>query len=262
MQTDALKELLDNKVDYFNRPSFIANDPICIPHRFTKKQDIEISGFFAAIFAWGQRKTIINKATELLQLMDHAPYDFILHHQAKDLKPFVGFKHRTFMDADLFFILSFLQQHYLLHDSLENAFLPLEKARSPLLPFEIQACRLSHFYNYIFSFEHLKRTEKHIATPAKNSACKRINMYLRWMVRQDKKGVDFGLWQHIPMTDLVIPLDLHVCRIAQRLGLMPNTKANWSEAVNLSLRLSEFAPHDPARYDFALFGMGVVENKP
>ena len=262
MKRAELKALLDKKADFFNRPSFIPNDPICIPHRFSKKQDIEISGFFAAIFAWGQRKTIINKASELLMLMDNAPYDFVQNYQPKDLKRLAGFKHRTFMEADLYFILDFLQQHYQLHDSLEMAFIPNTKTLVNLHPFERQGLRLRHFYDYIFSFDHLKRTEKHISTPAKNSACKRINMFLRWLVRKDAKGVDLGIWQQIPMTDLMIPLDLHVCRIAHQLGLMPNTKANWTEAVNLSMELRRLDSEDPSKYDFALFGMGVVEKKP
>lgn len=269
MNNTELKIFLDEKVDFFNRLAFIQNDPICIPHRFSKKQDIEIAGFFAAIFAWGIRKTIINKSTDLLNRMDNCPHDFILNHSDKDLKGLLGFKHRTFNDIDLLFLVNVFKQHYKKYDSLEDAFflsnvtLSLSKGSMGLrqaLPDKnkIQEQRLENFYNYIFSHDHLRRSEKHISTPAKNSACKRINMYLRWMVRQDNQGVDFGIWTRLNPRDLMIPLDVHVCRVAHELGLMDNQKSNWKETVMLTEKLRQYDAADPVKYDFALFGMGVA----
>jgi len=252
MKQKELKALLDKKVNFFNRTSFIKDDPICIPHQFSKKQDIEIAGFFAAIFAWGIRKTIINKSKDLLERMDNSPHDFILNHSNKDLKRLLGFKHRTFNDIDLLFLVDVFKKHYTENESMETAFLPSKENPS-------QQNRLAHFYNYIFSHEHLRRSEKHISTPAKNSACKRINMYLRWMVRTDNKGVDFGIWQKIKPSDLIIPMDVHVCRVSEKLGLLDKPKANWKEAVKLTALLRQMDAKDPVKYDFALFGMGVAE---
>ncbi len=270
-----LKLYLDKKVDFYNRPSFIEHDPISIPHRFSIKQDIEISGLFAALFAWGNRTTIINKANDLMARMENAPYDFIKNHKPKDLTSILGFKHRTFMDGDILFLIEFLHQHYKKFESLERAFL-VDKISVRNLPSSIvrkgqglrqaqpddsinQENHLGNFYNYVFSFPHLKRTEKHISTPAKNSACKRINMYLRWMVRQDAQAVDFGLWKILQPKDLMIPLDVHVCRVAYSLGLMENKKSNWKETVKLTEHLRLFDAADPIKYDFALFSMGVAQ---
>ena len=250
MNKEELKIFLDEKVDYYNQPSFIENDPIRIPHRFTKKQDIEIAGFFAAIFAWGIRKTIINKSLDLLNRMDNSPHEFILHHDKQDLKGLLGFKHRTFNDVDLLFLVDVFKRHYSKNDSLETAFISEKKT---------QQARLEHFYDYLFSYEHLKRTQKHISTPAKNSACKRINMYLRWMIRKDKRGVDFGIWNNMSPADLIIPMDVHVCRVSEKLGLLEHPKANWKQAVMLTQKLRQFDANDPVKYDFALFGMGVAE---
>jgi len=248
-----LKEFLDRKVNQFNQIGFIKNDPISIPHRFSKKQDIEISGLFAALFAWGNRTTIINKTTTLLELMDNAPYDFIKYNSDKsEFARFHDFKHRTFQGDDITFLLNFLATHYSQYDSLEKAFLP-----SFYTTENHSKERLEYFYNYAFSHPHLARTTKHIATPAKNSACKRINMFLRWMVRQDNQGVDFGLWKEIKASELLIPLDVHVCRVANELGLMDHQKSNWKETVTLTEKLRQFDEEDPVKYDFALFGMGV-----
>lgn len=255
MNPKDLKIFLDEKVLLYNQPSFIDKDPISIPHRFTKKQDIEIAGLFAALFAWGQRTTIINKATDLINRFDNAPYDFILHHKEQDLKNLMGFKHRTFQQDDLFFLVHFLHTHYKKHDSLESAFSSMKENSPDKSSMEN---RLRFFYTYVFSHEHLKRTEKHISTPAKNSACKRINMYLRWMVRNDKKGVDFGIWDSISPSELIIPLDVHVLRISQKLELLDNNKTNWQIAVHLTEQLRQFDLNDPVKYDFALFGMGVA----
>lgn len=247
-----IKQLLDRKVKQYNQPAFIEKDPISIPHLFSKKQDIEIAGFFASIFAWGIRKTIINKSSDLLNRMDNSPYDFILNHSEQDLKGLLGFKHRTFNDIDLLFLIDVFKQHYKKYDSLETAFLPNQKVST-------QQEKLEHFYNYIFSYDHLKRTEKHISTPAKKSACKRLNMYLRWMVRQDNNGVDFGIWHRINPINLIIPLDVHVCRVSKKLGLLDSEKTNWQIAVKLTEQLRHFDKKDPVKYDFALFGMGVAD---
>ncbi|GAB3528030.1 TIGR02757 family protein [Pontibacter brevis] len=250
----SIKALLDDRVEKYNQPAFIPNDPVSIPHRFTKKQDIEISGFFAAILAWGQRKTIINNCLKLMELMDNAPHDFILHHQEHDLQRFLGFKHRTFNDTDLLYLIYFFRQYYQQHDSLETAFTGEQKE------YQNQKDRLEHFHNLVFSLEDApQRTRKHIATPARKSACKRLNMYLRWMVRKDNAGVDFGLWNAMQMSDLVCPCDVHVERVARRLGLITRKGMDWETAAELTAHLRDFDPHDPVKYDYALFGLGIEE---
>ena len=249
-----LKKLLNNRATLYNQPSFIEKDPISIPHSFQKKQDIEISGLFAAVLAWGNRTTIINNCRKLMTWMDNKPHDFILHHKDTDLKPFVHFAHRTFNATDLLYFISFLQYHYQRHDSLEDAFVPGKHYTCDTVE---QA--LIHFHHYFFSIEHPERTRKHIATPERNSACKRLNMYLRWMVRKDAQGVDFGIWKKIKPRQLVCPLDVHVARVAERLGLLDNIKSNWNNAIQLTNRLKEFNPNDPAVYDYALFGLGIEE---
>lgn len=249
-----IKSLLDNKRRLYNQPSFINGDPICIPHRFSKQQDVEISGLFAAVLAWGNRTSIINSCNKLMQWMSDAPHDFILNHHDTDLKPFLGFAHRTFNATDLLYFIHFLQYHYRQHDSLEDAFVPEKKYKH-----ETVEQALVHFHNYFFSIEHPERTKKHISTPQRKSACKRINMYLRWMVRKDKQGVDFGLWKKINMSQLVCPLDVHVASVAHRLGLIDNEKSNWQNAMQLTAALREMNPQDPAVYDYALFGIGMAE---
>ena len=249
-----LKELLDAKVRLYNQPSFIEKDPVCVPHSFSKKQDIEISGLFAAVLAWGNRTTIINNSRKLMEWMGNAPHDFILHHKETDLKPFVHFAHRTFNATDLLYFIEFLQYHYRQYDSLEDAFVPGKRYKE-----ETVEQALIHFHHYFFSIEHPERTRKHIATPERNSACKRLNMYLRWMVRNDKKGVDFGIWKKIKPSLLVCPLDVHVARVAERLGLLENIKSNWANALHLTAQLRMLNADDPAVYDYALFGLGMAE---
>lgn len=254
MQIFDLKDFLDKKVEEYNRPSFIELDPISIPHLFSLKQDREIMGFFAAIFAWGQRKTIINKSKELIQRMDGAPYQFITQHTDSDLKSLLGFKHRTFNDTDLLYFVAFLHHHYSQFESLETAFI-LQKENSDAWTLEQG---LNDFRTYFFSLKDFpERTQKHVASPARKSSCKRINMFLRWMVRNDDKGVDFGLWQHIKMADLICPCDVHVERVAKKLGLMTRQKIDWKAAVELTENLRLMDPKDPVKYDFALFGLGV-----
>lgn len=254
MDDKQLKHFLDAKVALYNQPSFIDKDPICIPHAYTKTQDIEISGLFAAVLAWGNRTTIINNCKKLMGWMDNSPHEFILHHKDTDLKPFLHFAHRTFNTTDLLYFLHFLQYHYRQHNSLEDAFVPAKNYRE-----ENVEQALIHFHNYFFSIEHPERTRKHIATPERNSACKRLNMYLRWMVRKDRKEVDFGIWKKIKPSQLICPLDVHVARVAERLGLIDDSKSNWANALELTGRLKALNPEDPAIYDFALFGLGAEE---
>ncbi|PZV84011.1 uncharacterized protein (TIGR02757 family) [Algoriphagus aquaeductus] len=250
-----IKDFLDEKVIQYNQPGFITLDPISIPHRFSKKQDIEISGFFAAILAWGQRKTIINKCLELFSLMDNAPYDFLLQHQEEDLKSLLNFKHRTFNEVDTLYFIHFLSWYYRQFDSLEDAFLIGQTGMR-----DSMESILTRFHEYFFSLPDApSRTKKHIATPARKAACKRINMYLRWMVRDDAKGVDFGLWKKIHPSQLICPCDLHVDRVARKLGLITRKQTDWQTALELTDRLREFDPEDPVKYDFALFGLGVEE---
>jgi len=241
----------------YNRTSFIAKDPVSVPHRFDKKQDIEIAGLFAAVFAWGNRTTIIRKSNELMNQMDSAPYDFIRNHQSADLKRFLDFKHRTFNATDLLYFIRFLKSHYLLSDSLESAFIPNHFAEEN----EFIKTGLSVFYTRFFSLNDApRRTQKHISSPEKNSTCKRLNMYLRWMVRQDKKGVDFGIWKKISAADLICPVDLHVARVARGFGLISRKQTDWQAAMELTIALREMDKNDPVKYDFALFGLGVTEN--
>lgn len=246
---------LNRKVEEYNTVGFIEHDPISIPHRFSKKQDIEIAGFFAAIFAWGNRTIIINKCNELLKRMDDEPYDFVLHHQPSDLKRLMHFRHRTFNDTDLLFLMQFFKYHYERNPSLETAF-----AKGVTKTHETIEQGLNGFYHYVFNFPDVpERTKKHIAAPVKNSSCKRLNMFLRWMVRKDNKGVDFGLWQKIRPSQLVCPIDVHVSRVARRFNLLERKQTDWQAALELTSFLRKLDPDDPAKYDFALFGLGVVE---
>jgi uncharacterized protein (TIGR02757 family) len=252
---ERIKDFLDEKVARYNGPSFIELDPISIPHRFQKKQDIEISGFFAAILAWGQRKTILSKCKELLARMDDAPHDFLMNHSEGDLKAFLGFKHRTFNEVDALYFIHFLSWFYSQQDSLEAAFLIGQTGAV-----DSMESMLTQFQRHFFSLEDApSRTKKHISSPATRSACERINMYLRWMVRQDNKGVDFGIWKSISPAQLICPCDLHVDRVGRKLGLITRKQTDWGTAVELTEVLRTFDPLDPVKYDFALFGLGVEE---
>lgn len=246
-----LKSFLNSKVDEYNQPFFIKEDPISVPHMFSEKQDIEIVGFFAAIFSWGNRITIINKSKELADLMKNAPYEFILSHSRSDLKALKNFRHRTFTYDDLLYFIDFLKRHYLKHQSLETAFFPEKN-------FSVEQ-GLNYFRQYFFSAAHLKRTEKHISCPRNQSACKRLNMFLRWMVRNDGKGVDFGFWKNISPADLIIPLDVHVARVARKLNLLKRKQPDWLAAKELTDALRKLDRKDPVKYDFALFHLGITE---
>ncbi|GAB4030327.1 TIGR02757 family protein [Spirosoma jeollabukense] len=272
MTQPELIDFLNLKADQYNRPSFIEHDPISIPHRFSRKQDIELMGFWAAILAWGKRSVILKKTTELVELMEGAPYDFVRNHQESDLSRFLAFKHRTFNATDALYFLHFFRQYYQENDSLENAFLPyttglkssaddtilapgfnpvftMNTVESALITFHDRFCSLTDFFP--------ERTRKHIATPARNSTCKRLLMFLRWMVRSDDRGVDFGLWKQLRPDQLVMPIDVHVNRVARQLGLLTRPQTDWKAALELTETLRQFDPADPVRYDFALFGLGV-----
>jgi uncharacterized protein (TIGR02757 family) len=247
-----LKDFLDSKVQEYNRPSFIENDPVCIPHQFTKKQDIEIAGLFAAVLAWGQRKTIINKCYELMERMDNSPFDFIMNHKSTDLRRLENFVHRTFNDTDLLYFVQFLHSYFKQHQSLEEAFSTDNGGiKSGII----------NFRELFFSLpDYPQRTKKHIPDPQRKSACKRINMYLRWMVRNDNQGVDFGLWRKISTASLICPCDVHVERVARKLGLIKRKGVDWDTAEELTAALRSFDPSDPVKYDYALFGLGINES--
>lgn len=250
-----LKEKLDFCVNKYNDLSFIQNDPISIPHGFKDQKNIEIMGFWVAMLSWGQRKTIINKANELVQLMDGNPYDFIMNHQEADLKKLLNFKHRTFNSTDTLYFIDYFKRYFSQHSSLENAFI------SPNQPNEIKE-GLIYFHDQFFNHENApQRTRKHVSTPIRKSACKRLNMFLRWMVRQDSTGVDFGIWKKINPSQLMIPLDVHVFKIAQQLGLLKRDKADWLAVEELTKNLRRFDSDDPVKYDYALFSLGVLKEE-
>lgn len=253
MDINDLRQILDNYVEKYNVPDFIQNDPISIPHRYQKLQDIEITAFWVSMLAWGQRKTIINKSNELFALMGDSPHEFIVNHKEKDRKAFLEFKHRTFQATDTLYFLEFLQNFYQKNTSLETAFSQFLEPDSPTIE-----SALIGFHDLFFSLpDSPQRTRKHIATPVRKSTCKRLNMFLRWMVRNDDAGVDFGLWTKIKPAQLMIPLDVHVERIARDFGLLKRKQRDWKTVIELTNRLSELDEKDPVKYDFALFGYGV-----
>ncbi|MEZ4909774.1 MAG: TIGR02757 family protein [Saprospiraceae bacterium] len=232
--------------------SFIDVDPISVPHKFSRVQDIEISAFFSAILAWGNRKTIVNKCNELMAYFDNDPYDFLLNHSDSDRKAIMHFKHRTFQGDDLEYFMRRLQRYYKNHATLETAFKPKNSTIYK------QKEALIRFYNLFFDGDDLlPRTRKHIATPIKNSTCKRLNMFLRWMVRKDDCGVDFGIWKTIPPSELMIPLDIHVENVSRQLGLLTRKSLDWHAVEEITTHLRKFNPDDPIRYDYALFGIGI-----
>lgn len=255
MTDKELKVFLDHKAAYYNNADFIKDDPVGIPHYFSLKQDIEITGFFAAIMAWGQRRTIIDKCWELIAKMDYAPHDFILNHQAEDLDKFENFKHRTFKPVDIQAFIRFFHRYYRQYESLESAFY------KPLTPADENPEKgLNNFFRLFTKLSMCDtRTLKHVAAPDKKSSCKRINMFLRWMVREDDKGVDFGIWENIKPALLTCPIDVHVARVAKSLGLLSRNPVDWQAALELTNGLKAFDPDDPVKYDFALFGLGKIE---
>ena len=252
----AIIEKLNEWVLFYNTKDFIIDDPIVVPHLFSNPLDVEISGFFAAMFSWGNRSVIISKSKELMQRMDNSPHQFILHHSEADLKQLLGFKHRTFNDTDLLYLVYKLKKLLADHQSIEKILFPNPSDAENAV--EVGLTRLN---NLIFNDENsVERTRKHISTPSKNAACKRLNMYLRWMVRNDGI-VDFGIWKNIKPHQLIIPLDVHVFRVAKILGILNAKTPNWKAAVEFTERLKTLDPTDPSKYDFALFGLGAMYKK-
>ncbi len=250
-----LREHLLEKAEEFNNRDFIEKDPISLPHQFSKLQDIEIIGFWVAMLAWGNRTSIINSGKKLIRLMDGAPHDFIVNHEEKDRKSFLGFKHRTFQPLDSLYFLEFLQYYYRNHESLETAFSEYISEKDETIEHG-----LIGFHKLFFSLPDApQRTRKHIATPVRKSTCKRLCMFLRWMVRQDNKGVDFGLWKQINPSQLLMPLDVHVDRVGRRYGLIKRKQRDWKTVLELTHNLRKIRPEDPVVFDFALFGIGVLE---
>ena len=253
----AIQKILNQKVKQYNKIEFIEKDPICIPHQYKKQQDIEIAAFFAAIFAWGNRTTIINKSNDLLARMDHAPYDFCIHHTSTDLKKIVGFVHRTFNDTDALYCIEFFKHHFENHTSLESAFFKNQITGASIKTVE---SALTHFQSYFMSLENApKRTQKHVSSPVSGSTCKRLNMFLRWMIRKDNQGVDFGIWRSIPPAALIMPIDVHVARVSRTLGILQRPQTDWQSALELTNYCRTLDARDPVKYDFALFSLGVVE---
>ena len=247
-----LKEFLDIKSEEYNNTSFIENDPIQIPHKFKIKEDIEISGFLTASIAWGNRKSIINSSKRMMELMDNDPHQFIINHTDNDLKSLLGFVHRTFNGYDFIQFVKSLKNIYCNHGGLEMVFFNNMKDNS--LHNSIHQLK-----NIFFEIEHLKRTRKHVSDPCKGSAAKRINMFLRWMVRKDDKGVDFGIWNSINQKYLSCPLDVHSGNIARKLGILKRKQNDHQAVLELDNSLRKFDESDPVKYDFALFGIGVNE---
>jgi uncharacterized protein (TIGR02757 family) len=252
-QSGQIHEFLEEKVLFYNQPAFILNDPISIPHQFVKKEDLEISGFLSATLAWGQRVTIVKKSRELMERMDNAPFEFISNAPEKEVSSLADFVHRTFQGDDCIYFINSLQQIYKNMGGLEKVF------ETGYIENQSIKTAIHHFREVFFSFEHLHRTRKHVPDPMTGSAAKRINMFLRWMVRQDEKGVDFGIWKTISSADLMCPLDLHSGKIARRLGLLNRKQDDWLAVEELTANLRTFDPSDPVKYDFALFGTGVNE---
>lgn len=247
-----LKEFLDEKVEQYNRPSFIESDPISIPHRYTIKEDIELAGFLVATISWGNRKMILRNANRMMELLDFSPYEFIMNSSSFEIEMINNFVHRTFNSADFVYFLKALQNIYRHKGGLETIFNTYQT------PDSLQPA-IHQLHMEFFELLHEKRTERHISDPFKGSAAKKLNMYLRWMIRDDNKGVDFGLWKAIPPSVLSCPLDVHSARVARELGLLTR-KQNDSKAVSeLDSFLRKLDKEDPVKYDFALFGLGVFE---
>lgn len=246
-----LKEFLEQKYREYNCERFIESDPISIPHLFSKKEDIEISAFLSATIAWGQRPTIIRNAQKLMSMMDKNPYDFILNGSAREFKKLDSFVHRTFNATDCHYFIRALSEIYQSHGGLEKVF-----TDGFYIDLTVKTA-IVHFRKIFLSFDPLERTTKHVANPLAGSSAKRINMFLRWMVR--KPGVDFGLWTSIPTSALMMPIDVHSGNVARMLGLLQRKQNDWMAVEELTQQLCIFDPTDPVKYDFALFGLGIFE---
>lgn len=252
VSTSELRDFLNQKVIQYNKPEFVTSDPIQVPKKFSKLQDIEIAAFFAATIAWGNRTSIIKNAENLMERMGNNPYDFVLNASNKDLKSLRGFVHRTFNEVDALFFVKALRGIYTKHQSLENLFLPTVSE----VNLHEGICR---FRKVFFDIPYPPRTSKHVSNPHKGSAAKRLHMFLRWMVRRDKNGVDFGLWKNIDPALLSCPLDIHSGNVARKLGLLKRKQNDLKALIELDNQLRKLDPQDPVKYDFALFGLGVFE---
>jgi uncharacterized protein (TIGR02757 family) len=252
MNQSELKDFLEEKVLQYNTLDFIESDPVQIPHLFTQKEDIEIAGFLGATIAWGNRKMIIKNANKMIDLMGNAPYDYIMSHTDKDLEQLDSFVHRTFNGQDFAHFIKSLKHIYSNHNGLEAAFAKNQESNS-------MQRAISEFKKIFFEIPHIQRTQKHVSDPLNNSAAKRINMYLRWMVRQDNKGVDLGIWKTIPIASLSCPLDVHSGNVARKLGILIRKQNDGKAVAELDSKLRELDANDPVKYDFALFGLGVFE---
>lgn len=254
VQLKEIKELLDEKYFQFNNTSFIETDPISIPHQFSKKEDIEIAGFLIATIAWGQRISIINNGNKLMRLMNHEPYEFIMNFSKKDALRFENFVHRTFNSTDCIFFLNSLKNIYTKHKGLEYAFsVNISEDENNIKN------AITNFRKLFLSIPHQSRSDKHISNPSAKSSAKRLCMYLRWMVRKDKHGVDFGIWQSIKPSQLCLPLDIHTGNVSRKLGLLTRTQNDWQAVEEITSVLREFDKKDPIKYDFSLFGLGAFE---
>jgi uncharacterized protein (TIGR02757 family) len=252
LELNEIRDFLNEKVLQYNHPDFLNGDPVQIPHMYTKKEDIEIAGFLTAVISWGNRASILRRARYMMDLMGDSPYEFVINHKAKHLERVSGAVHRTFQAEDLIYFLRALKYLYLEKDGLEGIFREHQSATS-LQP------AIHHLKRKFFALEHLPRTEKHLPDPLSGSAAKRINMFLRWMVRQDRAGVDFGIWQEIPPSSLSCPLDVHTGNVARKLGLLKRRQNDAKAVLELDEVLRSFDPDDPVKYDFALFGLGIFE---
>lgn len=248
-----LKDFLEEKHDVYNRPRFIETDPVSIPHRYTAKEDIEIAGFLSAIIAWGQRKTILRNANFLMELMNHAPHEFVMNASPVEINKLGTFIHRTFNGDDCKYFIRALRNIYMKHGGLEGIFGGDDKVMNPV---EKGLVRLRKVF---FEIEHPRGTEKHIADITRGASGKRLNMFLRWMVRRDNRGVDFGIWKTVPSSRLFIPLDIHTGNVSRKLGLLERKQNDWKAVVELTGKLRKMEPDDPVKYDFALFGLGIFE---
>lgn len=250
MNSKELKSFLDFKAQQYESVAFIDHDPIQIPHQFSNKKDIEISAFLTATIAWGNRLSILKSSQKMMEMMDASPYDFILNHQKKDFKNFNGFVHRTFNEQDLVYFITALKNIYINRGGLEKLF------SSPKTNLQE---RIHRFKKFFFELDHPRRTQKHVSDPQKGSAAKRINMFLRWMVRSSEKGVDFGIWKSIHSSELSLPLDVHTGNVARKMGLLERKQNDAKALLELDTSLRKFDPKDPVKYDFALFGLGAFE---
>ncbi len=253
MKLEEIKEFLDVKYDQYNRIEFIETDPVRIPHTFSDPNDIEIAGFLAAVIAWGQRGTIIKNGLQLLQLMDNQPYDFIINSTGRDYKMFRHFKHRTFNYTDTVYFIKSLKNIYNIHGGIRKIFENNYRKYGDLKNTIIQ------FRNIFFELPYPNRTLKHIPDINKKAAAKRVNMFLRWMIRKDSRGVDFGIWNNIPASALYIPLDIHTGNISRKLAILKRKQNDWLAVEELTNVLRRFDKNDPVKYDYALFGLGVFE---